>query len=152
MGQPSDTIAIVAGTDTPIQPTATDDILPRRFADFATVGEALDYAAQGQRGLNFYDPRGRLARPYPYRELRADALDAAYRLIAHGVQPGDRIALVAETSPEFAALFFGANYAGAWPVPLPLPTSIGGRDSYIDQLRNQLSSCDPRMLIFPTEL
>src|SRR3546814_5149743 len=78
-------------------PTPTDGAQPRRFSDFATVGEALDYAAQGSRGLNFHDPRGRLVRAYSYRELRDDALLAAYRLIAAGVQPGDRIALIAET-------------------------------------------------------
>src|SRR3546814_6380100 len=102
-------------------PTPTECAQPRRFADFATVGEALDYAAQGSRGLNLHDPRGRLVRAYSYRELRDDALLAAYRLIAAGVQPGDRIALIAETGPEFAALFFGTIHAGAWPVPLPLP-------------------------------
>ncbi|WP_294283707.1 fatty acyl-AMP ligase [uncultured Sphingomonas sp.] len=133
-------------------PTPTLDALPRRFADFATLGEALDYAATGVRGLNFHDARGTLARPYPFAELRSDAIAAAYRLIAAGVQPEDRIALVAETGPEFAALFFGTIYAGAWPVPLPLPTSFGGRDSYIEQLRVQLASCDPKMLIFPPEL
>ncbi len=37
-------------------------------------------------------------------------------------------------------------------MPLPLPTSFGGRDSYIEQLRVQLASCDPKMLIFPPEL
>ena len=132
--------------------TPTDDALPRRFADFATLGEALDYAAQGQRGLNFHDARGTLVRPYAYAELRHDALAAARRLVAAGIRPEDRIALVAETSAEFAALFFGVVYAGAWPVPLPLPTSFGGRDSYIDQLRVQLASCDPRLLIFPPEL
>ncbi|MDP1025611.1 fatty acyl-AMP ligase [Sphingomonas sp. KR1UV-12] len=135
-----------------LAPTPTGDALPRRFADFTTLGEALDYAADGQRGLNFHDARGSLLRPYPFAELRADALVAARRLIAAGVRPQDRIALVAETSAEFAALFFGVVYAGAWPVPLPLPTSFGGRDSYIDQLRVQLASCDPRMLIFPPEL
>ena len=133
-------------------PTPTLDALPRRFADFATLGEALDYAATGVRGLNFHDTRGTLARPYPFAELRSDAIAAAYRLIAAGVQPEDRIALVAETGPEFAAFFFGTIYAGAWPVPLPLPTSFGGRDSYIEQLRVQLASCDPKMLIFPPEL
>jgi fatty-acyl-CoA synthase len=133
-------------------PTPTLDALPRRFADFATLGEALDYAATGVRGLNFHDARGTLARPYPFAELRSDAIAAAYRLIAAGVRPEDRIALVAETGPEFAALFFGTIYAGAWPVPLPLPTSFGGRDSYIEQLRVQLASCDPKMLIFPPEL
>ena len=133
-------------------PTPTEDVLPRRLADFATLGEALDYAADGTRGLNFHDARGTLTRPYRYAELRDDALAMARRLIAAGVKPEDRIALIAETSPDFAALFFGVIYAGGWPVPLPLPTSFGGRDSYIEQLRVQLTSCDPTMLIYPPEL
>ena len=87
--------------------------------------------------------RATLVRVYPFAELRADALAAAHRLIARGVKPGDRVALIAETAPEFVALFFGALYAGAWPVPLPLPTSFGGRESYIEQLAVQLESSDP---------
>ncbi|WCT73368.1 fatty acyl-AMP ligase [Sphingomonas naphthae] len=130
----------------------TLDTLPRRFADFATLGDALDYAASGARGLNFHDARGNLARAYGYAELRQDALGHARRLIALGVKPRDRVALVAETSPDFAALFFGAVYAGAWPVPLPLPTSFGGRDAYIDQLAVQLASSDPKLLLFPREI
>ncbi len=132
--------------------TPTVDALPRRFADFATLGDAMDYAAQGTRGLNFHDARGTLKRPYPFREMRADALQQAYRLIAKGVRPNDRIALIAETGPEFAALFFGVVYAGAWPVPLPLPTSFGGREAYVEQLRVQLASCDPKSLFYPAEL
>ena len=137
---------------TELTPTPTKDDLPRRFSDFATLGEALDYAATGKRGLNFHDMRGSLARAYPFSELRSDALDMAYRLISHGVKPQDRIALIAETGPDFAALFFGCVYAGAWPVPLPLPTSFGGKESYIEQIAVQLKSCDPKMLFFPAEL
>ena len=132
--------------------TPTLDRLERRFSDFATLGEALDYAALGQRGLNFHDMRGRLARPYPFSEMRADALDMAYRLISHGIVKGDRVALVAETGTQFASLFFGCIYAGAWPVPLPLPTSFGGKESYVDQLSVQLKSCDPKILFYPPEL
>lgn len=135
-----------------LAPTPTDDGQPRRLADFATLGDALDYAAQGTRGLNFHDARGTLVRPYPYREMREDALAQARRLIAAGVAPEDRIALIAETGPEFAALFFGVIYAGAWPVPLPLPTSFGGSQHYIDQLSVQLESCDPKILFYPPEL
>ena len=133
-------------------PTATLDSLPRRFADFATLGESLDYAAKGKRGLNFHDARGNLRRPYPFSEMRGDALACAHRLIARGVKPADRIALVAETGEQFAQLFFGIVYAGAWPVPLPLPTSFGGKESYIDQLVVQLASCDPLLLLYPDEL
>lgn len=132
--------------------TPTLDRLERRFSDFATLGEALDYAALGQRGLNFHDMRGRLARPYPFSEMRADAMDMAYRLISHGIVKGDRVALVAETGTQFASLFFGCIYAGAWPVPLPLPTSFGGKESYVDQLSVQLKSCDPKILFYPPEL
>jgi fatty-acyl-CoA synthase len=133
-------------------PTPSSDEQPRRFSDFQTLGEALDYAAHGRRGLNFHDPRGKLSQPYPYSDLRNDALAMAYRLIAHGVVPGDRVALIAETGPDFAALFFGCVYAGAWPVPLPLPTSFGGREAYIDQLAVQIKSSDPSLLLHPAEL
>ena len=133
-------------------PTPTTDALPRRFADFGTLGEALDYAASGERGFNFHDARGTIKRAYRFAELRTDALDAALRLIAMGIVPGDRVALIAETTAEFAALFFGTVYAGAWPVPLPLPTSFGGRDAYVEQIRVQLASSDPAMLIYPPEL
>lgn len=143
----------MAGADgAAMRPTPTEDSLPRRLANFATLGDALDYAAGGVRGLNFHDARGTLTRVYPFREMRADALAQARRLIAAGVKPQDRIALIAETGTEFAALFFGVIYAGAWPVPLPLPTSFGGSQHYIDQLSVQLESCDPSMLFYPAEL
>ena len=133
-------------------PTPNHDDLPRRLSTFATFGEALDYAASGQRGMNFHDPRGTLKRVYPFSELRTDALAMARRLIAHGIAKGDRVALIAETGPEFAALFCGCIYAGAWPVPLPLPTSFGGKEAYIDQLAVQLASSDPKALFYPAEI
>jgi fatty-acyl-CoA synthase len=136
----------------PAGATPTLDSLPRRLADFSTISEALDYAAKGRRGLNFHDARGSLSQPYRFDELRSDGLELARRFIALGIKPGDRIALVAETGPEFAAAFFGAVYAGAWPVPLPLPTSFGGRDAYVDQLGVQLKSCDPALFLYPPEL
>jgi fatty-acyl-CoA synthase len=139
-------------TDAALQPTPNDCALPRRYADFATFDEALDYAARSEKGLNFHDPRGTLVRSYSYRELREDAITTARRLIGEGVKPDDRIALIAETGPDFAALFCGAILAGAWPVPLPLPTSFGGKDNYIDQLCVQLDSSDPVMLLYPQEL
>ena len=136
----------------PIGATPTLDNQPRRVADFATLGEALDYAAEGRRGMNFHDARGTLTRAYPYSELRRDALDCAARLVAMGLRKGDRLALVAETGPEFAACFFGAVYAGLWPVPLPLPTSFGGRETYVEQLVVQLNSSDPALFLYPPEL
>lgn len=136
-------------TDAALTPTPNDCDLPRIRAQFATFNDAIDYAARSEKGLNFHDMRGQLERVYPYREMREDALVMARRLIAAGIQKNDRVALIAETAPEFAALFCACVYAGAWPVPLPLPTSFGGKESYIDQLAVQLKSSDPAMLIYP---
>lgn len=132
--------------------TPNDCALPRRKSDFATFGEAIDYAARSEKGLNFHDMRGELERVYPFREMREDALQMAHRLIAMGIGKEDRVALVAETCPEFAALFCACVYVGAWPVPLPLPTTFGGKDSYIEQLAVQLYSSDPKILIYPPEI
>ena len=144
-------ITIVADL-APAGATPTLDSLPRRTADFATLGEALDYAARGRRGMNFHDARGQLTRPYPYSDLREDSLANAQRFIAMGLKPGDRLALIAETGAEFAACFYGAVYAGLWPVPLPLPTSFGGREAYVDQLHVMLASSDPSLFLCPPDL
>lgn len=128
-------------------PTPTFDTLPYRRADFDTLGDALDYAARGDKGFNFHDVRADLMRAYPYAELARDARARAAVLVANGVKPGDRIALIAETGADFAAAFFAAIYAGALPVPLPLPTSFGGRDAYVEQIAVQLRSAEPRLLL-----
>jgi fatty-acyl-CoA synthase len=136
----------------PAGATPTLDSHPRRIADFETLTQALDYAALGSRGLNFHDARGTLVSAYPYSSLAEDSLANARRFQALGIRPGDRIALIAETGPEFAAAFFGSIYAGAWPVPLPLPTSFGGRQGYVEQLKVQLASSDPALLLVPGDL
>ncbi len=137
---------------TELTPTPIFDDLPRRFADFETLGDALGYAAQGKRGFNFHDARASLVKVYPFNQLREDALEAARRLIAFGIKPGDRVALIADTEPQFCAAFFGAVYAGGLPAPLPLPTSFGGKESYVEQIGVQLDSCDPAILLFPDEI
>ena len=127
---------------TELQPTPTEDPnLPQRMADFASLSEALDYAATGQRGLNFYSARGALETVLPYSELRTKAIACARRLIGAGLERGTRVALVADVSADFVVAFFACQYAGLIAVPLPIPISFGGRDGYINQLRRQLESC-----------
>ncbi len=139
-------------TDAALTPTPNDCDLPRIRAEFETFNDAIDYAAQSKKGLNFHDMRGQLERVYPFSEMREDALVMARRLIASGIGKEDRVALIAETGPDFAALFCACVYVGAWPVPLPLPTTFGGKESYIDQLAVQLQSSDPKVLIYPEEI
>lgn len=135
-----------------LRPTSSDSRdLRRRLADFGTLAEALDYAAKGETGMNFYSARGTLETVLLYSELRDRAEDLGRRLAGMGIARGDRVALLAATSPDFLAMFFACQYAGAIPVPMPLPTAFGRREAYIDQIKGQLRSSGARMIVGPAE-
>jgi fatty-acyl-CoA synthase len=123
-----------------LTPTATAPDRPFRLGGFATLTEALDFAAQGPTGVNLYGLRGELAEAIPYAELRARALDLAARLLGCGLAPGDRVGLVAETDADFVTAFFACQYARLTPAPLPLPAPLGGRDAYVEQIGRMLGS------------
>lgn len=133
-----------------LEPTPThDEKLPRRLADFDTLVDAIEYAAQGVRGANFYSARGALAERATYAELRDRALAIGRRLIHLGLEKEARVAIIADTSADFVAYFLGCQYASVLPVPLPLPTSFGGREGYCQQLHLQMKSCGASMAITP---
>ena len=70
-------------------------------------------------GFNFYSARGQLTEVLSYRTLRERAVAVARRLVGLNLKRGDRVAVVAETGPEFMAVFFGCQYAGLVPCPMP---------------------------------
>jgi len=134
-----------------VKPTPTEQDLKRRYADFDTLSEALDYAAEGETGCNFYTGTGDLFAVLPYAELREQAHAIAYRLRGLGLKRGDRVALVAETHPNFQRFFFACQYAGLVPVPVPPPLQLGGGHEYIGHLRRLLSDSQARVCIGPSE-
>ena len=123
-----------------------------RVADFTTVVEALDYAAQGETGINLYSQRGELVEALTYRELRDSARDLGRRLLASGLAAGDRVGLAAETDGEFIRAFFACQYAGLVPAPLPLPAPFGGREAYIEHIRRMLQSAGASAVLGPGAL
>jgi len=131
------------------RPTPTESAIELRSADFATLADALDYAALGESGFNYYDRNGALASALPYRELRAKALEVASRLAPLG--RGQRLALVAHTHPDFAVMFYACQYAGLVPVPLPAAVHLGGRAAYIRHLRDLLRDCGAVAAFAPPE-
>jgi fatty-acyl-CoA synthase len=134
-------------------PTPTTNLrLPFRLSGFRTLTEGLDYAARGETGCNFFSARGELERVVSYCALRAHATDLARRLAGLGFARGSRVALIAETSPEFLMLFFACQYAGLIPVPLPLSVNFGGREAYEERLRGMLRTAQARVAIAPEEL
>jgi fatty-acyl-CoA synthase len=137
-------------TETQLE-TPTEHCLSLRTDGFRSLAEALDYAALGGTGCNFYDGRGALATVMPYRELRADARRLAAHLHGLGLARGSRLALVADTHPDFLRMFFAAQYAGLVPVPLPAAVHLGGREAFVRHLRAMLIDCKARAAFAPEE-
>ncbi len=121
--------------------TPTTNTVPLITGQFETLSQALDYAATGVTGFNFYSRRGKLYAVLPYSTLRADANDLARRLLSTGIKRGAKVAIVATTHPDFVRFFFACQYAGLVPVPLPAATHLNGADAYTSQLKRLLSIC-----------
>jgi fatty-acyl-CoA synthase len=124
-----------------MQATGSSHDLSLRKADFSTLCDALDYAAQGETGVNFHNARGELYASVGYGELREQAIALARRLMGLGIERGGRVALVAETSPHFVRFFWACQYAGLVPVPLPATIQIGGHAAYVAQLAQLIRNC-----------
>ena len=118
---------------------------------FETLSEALDYAAKGVTGLNFYSVRGELESALTYHELRARAIEMAARLTTE-TEPGELIGLIAETSPDFAVMFFACQYAGVLPVPISVPVTLGSNAFYKDQLKRICETAGLHCLLAPTSI
>ena len=133
------------------QPTPTARGQALRHGDFATLCEALDYAATCQTGLNYFDGKANLKTVLTYAELRERAIDLAKRLVPFA-DKNARIGLAAVSTPEFAVMFMACQYAGLVPAPLPLPVTLGGRGSYERQLQRMADTGDFHALFCPSSM
>jgi fatty-acyl-CoA synthase len=134
-----------------MNPTSTASHVPLRTADFPNLAEALDYAAEGTSGFNFYNGRGQLSSVLTYRDLQRESQLLARRLRGLQLARGSRVAIVAETHPDFPRFFFACQYAGLTPVPLPASIHLGGHKAYVDQLRGLLINSQAAVAVAPPE-
>jgi len=135
----------------PLIPTSTESKVPLRTANFPNLAEALDYAASGKTGFNFYSGRGELRTVLTYAELRSESQALARRLLGLQLERGSRVAIVAETHPDFLRFFFACQYAGYVPVPLPASIHLGGHKAYVEQLRTLLTKSQAAIAVAPPE-
>jgi acyl-CoA synthetase (AMP-forming)/AMP-acid ligase II len=111
-----------------------------------TLGAALRAAATTLTGLTFVDLRDRET-SLSYVELYARSREIAGGLTARGIRPGDRVALVLPTSPEFVETFFGTILAGAIPVPLYPPLRLGRLEEFHRRTAQMLTVAGAKVLI-----
>ena len=79
------------------------------------------------------------SRSLTYGELSQQAIKLSSCLLAEGINPGDRIAILGESSPEWAIAFFGSIRAGATIVPLDVKLTE-------TELTSILTNCRPAVL------
>ncbi len=116
---------------------------------FPHLTAALDYAADGITGVNFYTGRGQLTATFTYAELRTRAMEWAYRLAAMQLSRNTRVAIVATTEADFHIMFYACHYAGLTPVPVPPPLQLGGRHEYAAHLRALLQASGAGVCVGP---
>ena len=132
-----------------MKPTPANPDLPVKIAPYTNLVDALEYAAQGKSGFNFYDGRGRLSDTLSYADLRNEARVIARRLLSLGCERGARVGIIAETEPMFHRFFFACQYAGLIPVALPAGIQLGAHGAYVSQVRRMLKSCGASIVVAP---
>ncbi|OWM46126.1 acyl-CoA synthase [Corynebacterium diphtheriae] len=89
-----------------------------------------------------YSTEGGVARDYNRREINTRIKSVAARL-QQVAQPGDRVAILANNSPEYLFGFIGALYAGLVPVPLYDPSEPG----HADHLTAVMADAQPAIVL-----
>ncbi len=118
-------------------------LLPLRAPTFV---DALRHAATVDSQLTFVDAREEETR-LEFGPLFEHAQVIAHALRERGVQPGDRVALVLPTGVDFVEGFFGAQLAGAVPVPLYPPVRLGRMDEYVVSTARMLSLVGAKVVL-----
>ncbi len=132
-----------------MHPTPINTALTVKTDGFNNLVDALEYAAKGDSGFNFYGHRGDLESVLSYRDLRDEAKVLARRLLGLGCKRGDRVGIIAETDPMFHRFFFACQYAGLIPIALPAGVQLGAHKAYVGQIRRMLESCDATIAVAP---
>ncbi len=135
-----------------LTPTPTAPGRTLRKGDFLTLAEALDFAGDQATGVNVHSLRGELTEVIPYGALRDQARALATRMLAAGLNPGDRVMLAAESDGDFLRAFFACQYARLVPAPAPLPAPLGGKVAYVEHIRRMLIASDARAAFAPAAL
>jgi len=102
--------------------------------------ECLDRHANGERiAVRIAHADGR-SEDLSFARLAEASSRFAHWLAAHGVEPGDRVAIMLEPSPAFYVSLFGAMKRGA--IAVPLFTLFGP-----DGVRLRVQDCTPKLML-----
>lgn len=117
-----------------------------------TLTDALDHAASGTGGMRFHDTKGHLSGTCTYAQLQKMSWQISAALARRHLHRLDRIALIAQTQPEFPGTFFACQYLGLLPCNLPYPIASAGYDASLARLQYLLEQARPALLVGPADI
>jgi 1-acyl-sn-glycerol-3-phosphate acyltransferase len=124
-------------------------------AEARTLVEVLDWhaAQHGDRShLTILQDDATALAELSYGALAKASCGVAAGLISRDILPGERIALMLPTGPEFFAAFFGTLRAGAVPVPIYPPTRLSQIEDHLRRQAKILRNAGARVLITVPEV
>ena len=116
-----------------------------------TLTELLDRHARDHPEsphILFYDQTGS---QLTYNDLAQGARSVAAGLLKGGLVPGDRVALMLPTGPDFFLAFFGTLYAGGIPVPIYPPLRMSQIEEHLRRQAGILNNAGAAALITVSE-
>lgn len=116
-----------------------------------SIPVALEKVSERNLALTFVDP-SEAETSVSFGEVFARARAVAGALASLGIVPGDRVAIVLPTGIDFVDAFFGAQLAGAVPVPLYPPVRLGRLDEYHRATARMLQVSGARVVLTDARL
>src|ERR1700737_2013485 len=118
----------------------------------ATLPERIARAASRKGSVTFVGSDPSASVRVPWSQLHQEALAMAAALQAHGVEPGQKVALLGPTSRPLVTAIQATWLAGAAVVVLPLPMRLGSLDEFVAQTRARLRNADASVVLMDGDL
>lgn len=131
-----------------IEPLPRPD-LERSPHEVSTLGASLEWHASAHPDRLHVRVLGEDDDPVDltYGRLRTDAHAAAAGLLELGVSPGESVALMLPTSPDYFVTFLGVVLAGAVPVPIYPPARLSQLEEHLERQSRILDNARAVMLV-----
>jgi acyl-CoA synthetase (AMP-forming)/AMP-acid ligase II len=143
--RPDDADRVGTSTSTGFDDAGLDDPGPDDVELAGTLHDALDVVAARHPEAPFVFPSTRES--ISLSCLTQTARTMAGALVAVGVEPGERIGILAHNTPDFLLALVAINQAGAAACPLPLPTSASDLAGYATRLRATIAAAGIRRVL-----
>ncbi|WP_164731225.1 AMP-binding protein [Entomomonas moraniae] len=125
----------------------TNTVLPFKTSGFSDLTNALEYAAKGNTGFNFYNANAQLEQVLSYTDLLDQSLRVSHCLLLLGLKRGDHLPVIAETRAEFLILFYACQYLGIIICPCPMFASVAERSTFATKTLHMASLIKAKFLI-----